>query len=1439
MMTNFHICFLDDQCRMTFQRGLQHASTGDSRPRHVVTGDLNNDHHLDLVVAYSGVDSIGIFFGYGSTSFADPITYSTGLASHPLALALGHFNNDTYLDIAVANFGTHSIAILLAQANGTFPSSPTLVLLGPSRPVTVAVGHFNDDTHLDLVVANYGTAKVMIVSGAGDGWFEMESVYEMGYDAVPRSILVDDLNKDGEDDILIVNGGIDNLVILLSNGKGRFVEKTVWIGYGSDPSSVAVGDFNSDNRKDIVIGNAGTDNISIFFGSENGSVGEMITRPMGSAIRPKLVATTDFDGDGKLDLIVIDTKNNNIFALKGIGDGSFSTVRSRATGYSSDAASLLVSDFNNDRQIEIVIVNNGTNDILVVTLSSTYLASSEVLYSTGNDSFPSHMAIGDFNHDRRLDIVVANTGIRTVDVFIGLENGTLDNNLRYSIDLDSYPRSVAVAHLNEDDHLDLVIVGQMMSTIYIMLGDGNGTFHTGWTYTMEAGSSPDRVSVGDWNRDKRLDLVVLDSNASTVGVLLGYGNGTFASIQHYSTGNGSGPCSLAIGDLNGDSLSDIVTANFDGGSVSILLGFVNGSFAIPIFLPIVNCFPSAVAIEDVNSDHRLDIILVNPSYNNIGVLLGHGNGAFDPIILYHTGAASNPWSLSVADFNRDEILDVAVTNRNAFAVSVFLGQGNGSFDKYYAFSTEDQSFPWDIITGDFNSDNQTDIVVSNYGTGSIGLFLLYSITEFVGATTYYTGSGSHPYSVAIADTNNDTRPDVVVANSGNDNAETLLRDANGHFASHLVYSTGNGSNPQSIVVADFNQDGQADLAVATTWGHRVNIFFGSSQEHATVSTGAGSFPKSLAVADFNHDGRLDLVVANRGTNTVGILLGFNCASFASHHIYLNEIFSKAKHVVVNDFNDDSRWDLAVLDEENHTIRILLGLGDGWFVREMNYRTGPYPVAVTFGDFNSDQRVDIAVANSGEGSISVLLGSGNGTFTPSISYATWGSSSWSIGLGDFNNDHLLDLAVANDGGVTVILGDGKGSFDNPHLFVMPMRSISPSSIAIHDFNQDGHLDIVIPNDEQHLISLLFGNGNGTFFNVTSYSTGNGSGPCCIAIGDLNDDGRMDIVVANRGAGNLVIFFDEKKGAFKLGNTLAMHAESHLTSVALGDLNNDTFLDIVVSDVGVDERQIGILYGYGDGNFSQLHSHLTSMNTKPSSIIITDLNRDGRSDLVVANMGRGRVLIMLQNETQPFAPQITYPTGNQSRPVAAAVGDFNQDTHPDIAVVNTGTNSIGVFLGHGNGSFAAQRSYFVGSGSRPSAIVVGDINHDHRLDLLVTNAGTDSIGVFLCYKNGTFAAVKTCSTGLGSAPTSIALADLNGDRRADVIVTNGGINTVLILDILDNGTCSQSSSVSLAYNSRPQSIAIGDLNQDGWLDMAVANYGTNYVDILLQICSPLAH
>jgi hypothetical protein len=204
------------------------------------------------------------------------------------------------------------------------------------------------------------------------------------------------------------------------------------------------------------------------------------------------------------------------------------------------------------------------------------------------------------------------------------------------------------------------------------------------------------------------------------------------------------------------------------------------------------------------------------------------------------------------------------------------------------------------------------------------------------------------------------------------------------------------------------------------------------------------------------------------------------------------------------------------------------------------------------------------------------------------------------------------------------------------------------------------------------------------------------------------------------------------------------------------------------------------------------------------------------------------------SEPFASSSLFSTGNQSQPKSVAVGDFNNDDHLDIAVANSAANNIGILLGYGNGDFAPQLTYSTGTDSVPSSIAIGDFNDDHHLDIAVVNTASDNIGILLGYGDGRFVNVAIYSTGISSVPVAIAVDDLNKDNHLDLVVANWGSNDVFVFLGKGNGSFLVPKAYSVGYDARPQSIAIGDLNNDDMLDIVVANYGTDYVEILLQTC-----
>ena len=235
---------------MDLLRIIQRLSTGSSRPIWINVADFNNDTLLDIATANYGTHSVSIFYGYGNGSFSSPITYSTGYDSLPFSVVAGDFNNDNYLDLVIANYGTNNVGVFLGNGNGTFENQITFSTGLGSHPYSIAVGHFNDDTILDIAVANYGTNNIGVFLGNGNGTFASQTTYSIDT-ASPYSIGVGDFNQDNRLDLVVTNKGINNIGVLLGYGNGTFANSKMYSTGSVSSISFALGDLNKDNRLDL------------------------------------------------------------------------------------------------------------------------------------------------------------------------------------------------------------------------------------------------------------------------------------------------------------------------------------------------------------------------------------------------------------------------------------------------------------------------------------------------------------------------------------------------------------------------------------------------------------------------------------------------------------------------------------------------------------------------------------------------------------------------------------------------------------------------------------------------------------------------------------------------------------------------------------------------------------------------------------------------------------------------------------------------------------------------------------------------------------------------------------------------------------------------------------------------------------------------------------
>jgi hypothetical protein len=306
--------------------------------------------------------------------------------------------------------------------------------------------------------------------------------------------------------------------------------------------------------------------------------------------------------------------------------------------------------------------------------------------------------------------------------------------------------------------------------VCVLLGYGNGSFAT--QVTSPTGSYPQSVAVGDFNNDTRLDIVVANVDDNNVGVLLGYGNGSFATQVTYPTG--SYPLSVAVGDFNNDTRLDIVVANYFDNNVGVLLGYHTEAFFKETMLITGNgSRPRSFVIGDFNNDGRMDIGVSNSGNDNIGVFLGCGHIFFASQVTFSTGLNSSPYSIAAGDFNNDTYLDIVVANYKSNNVGVFLGFGNGSFANQTTYLSGSE--PKFVAVGDINNDMILDIIVANYGSNNLGIFLGHGDGTFVGMTLIPLEYGSHPFMVLVGDLNNDRKLDFVVAHNGTDSLHIFLQ----------------------------------------------------------------------------------------------------------------------------------------------------------------------------------------------------------------------------------------------------------------------------------------------------------------------------------------------------------------------------------------------------------------------------------------------------------------------------------------------------------------------------------------------------------------------------------------------------------------------------------------------------------------------------------------
>lgn len=682
------------------------------------------------------------------------------------------------------------------------------------------------------------------------------------------------------------------------------------------------------------------------------------------------IAAADFNQDGHADMAVVNTESDFVSIRFGDGNGAFSSATNIVTGAGTHG--IAAGDLNGDSLPDLVVANIGFSDVggdTVTVLLNQPAAKGTLVkgadLSAGDD--PAYAALGDFNEDGRLDLVVANERTDDLSVFPGDGLGGFGPPTHYPSGFK--PHAVIVGDIDGDGHLDLVSSHRVGGDLSFFRGDGEGSFTP--PLHLLSGIDAHSVTLGDFNEDGKPDLAVEFQFEDRVSVVLNTstpGNISFTPQVNYRVG--ARPAFASAADMNLDGHLDLVVANNATSDATVLLGDGTGYFSPPASFPAGDGAHSAV-IADFNEDGYPDIVTGNQSTLHVAVLLSNAPVPF--VKADQTVPATFPRAIVSGDFNRDGEIDLAVTH-------LLFDQGRFGFfaGNNLRFGAETTtlipnalSLPW-IGTGDFDGDGNEDLAMTDDRTNKLYIYWGDGRGEFVSGPVLSVGTG--PTSGRIADLDGDGHPDLVTVNRGDGTLSLVynrwVTNPTPRFDRFDTQSRPVGADPQWVAAGDWNNDGQTDLAVTHFSTNQVSIWRGPGWTADPSITVPG--PKGIVAGEFTGDGFEDLAVARSADATLQILQGDGAGGFAALATDLTTD-EESGFLLAGDFNQDGRLDLATPGEGFPVVSILFGKTGGGFQPTQQFRVGNVSRGLAMGDFNRDGLPDLAVAESAGNVISFLLG----------------------------------------------------------------------------------------------------------------------------------------------------------------------------------------------------------------------------------------------------------------------------------------------------------------------------------------------------------------------------------------------------------------------------------------------------------------------------------
>ena len=1295
------------------------------------------------------------------------------------------------------------LAVLLLAVPGQAQFTPRFKTLaafsvqigGDHGKQSFALADINADQRRDLIAIDPDEARISVYLNQGDGTFEISSTPETFDDVTPYSVAVADVTSpfsssepgkpDGVPDIII---GSDLAGVQIMPGKGDGTFDSPDVTFGEDDTGTIIGmvtgDFDEENGVDVAV--VDEDGVWILCNDGNGNLGICSgDEPVELELDSIRMVGGDFDADADLDVAVLDGEEQLVFVIRGNGDGTLQepvqvNVTVEADSPDDFATDLAAGRMDGDNIDDLVAINSAQNKEL---FGATILGSTQGRYRVDHsfvaDFTASAIVLADFDaaSDRALDAIV---GYEDGGISALIGNGTGDLGDPFGpigTNTIGTVSTIATADLGGDTLPDFIVLNPDGDRMQVALNTSNEATPTPGTPsptlppTPTVTGSPPPTSTATFTPPATSTPTA--TNTPTPVPTADYGRCNL-NIGTQALGR------IAVAPFDADGSPDIAVTDLAARTVRIILNTAGVQQQLRTCAMLMNADPITVTTSTI------------------------------PL-------TSIPGPLVAVDIDRDGDRDLAVGDGNF--ITILTNDGDGRFTA------------------------GTPIAVGNAPAGLVADF---------------PAAPGDPTERTPLDLNRDGRTDLVVANSGSAFLSILYGAEGGGFT---VVNRSIPGNASRVTAADYNQDGRVDLVASRTTDAllltQTTLDANNQSVFQSSNFAAGTTIRELNSAFFNGDRSPDLLLTRDSDTALGETQLFSGGTFGLGSEIRNQDLrvSDATAAGVGLLNSsDNRADVVtagqtVVEQEFvPALQFSYGDGAGAFPPPVvePYRVRAPVAALAVANVDGDGMQDVVTANQ-DGTVTVLLSSvPPPTPTPTVTFTVTETPTPTITLTPSITQTPSETPTptpemtgtpaatsTRTGTVTPSRTPKEGAFalSNGCAISEPQAAASSLPIGLVGLllalvgplrRGAGRwlwllaLAIVLPAARGEAQLPPYGRCE-----VTASTLGSGSGLRSGAAGPIDTDLSPDLVLLDN-ARTLVALVD--RSFLRVGlcaDALTMRPlEAMANAAAIDFVGGDAFPDLALALRS--PRQASLYNGDGTGSFVQFASSLPLVN--PLTVALDFITDDAEPDLVIGDANTVKVLVFrFESGVASYQTKETLSLGDE-QVLAVRVADFSGDGLLDIAAVDL-LGRVRIFVQDDDGKFAEQGSFSLGSDSNPlfpSDMQVadprtgGDLDRNGIPDLVfVTTDGQLLVYLGRRGENGVFFERGTV-TSAGASPVAIALGDLNGDRRVDAVVADGG--SAQVLAYLGNGSGALGNPSSLATRDNTTGVLLARFDEDALDDIA---------------------